>query len=146
MTLNFWYFCFYLLSARITGLCYYAQVYLVPRIKSRILCIPSVVIWIRMPLLPWAPVFACLVIREWHYLRRIRRCGLLEKVCPWEWDLRFQKPMQGPVAAHFLSVSPFLSACGPRYKGLRHLVQWCMPLILTLRRQRQSDLCELQDS
>jgi hypothetical protein len=59
-------------------------------------------------------MFECLVIREWHYLRRIRRCGLvgvgvalsewvwpywggcgrvgvalLEEMCHWRWTLGF---------------------------------------------------------
>jgi hypothetical protein len=47
---------------------------------------------------PHRLIFECVVIREWHYLRGIRRCGLvevgvafLEKVCHWEWALGFQK-------------------------------------------------------
>lgn len=48
-------------------------------------------------------VYICLVIREWHYLRKNRRCGLagvrvglLEEVCHWGWDLRFQKAHTRP--------------------------------------------------
>jgi hypothetical protein len=42
-------------------------------------------------------------MREWHYLRRIRRwilvvvgMALLETVCHWEWALGFQKPKSVP--------------------------------------------------
>lgn len=35
----------------------------------------SLVVRIRMT--SEAPMFECLVIREWHYLSRIRKCGLV---------------------------------------------------------------------
>jgi hypothetical protein len=31
----------------------------------------------------WAHIFECQDIREWHYLKRIRRCGLLQSVSVW---------------------------------------------------------------
>jgi hypothetical protein len=39
-------------------------------------------------------MFGLLVIRKWHYfkgLEGLRGLELLEEVCHWGWDLRFQK-------------------------------------------------------
>ena len=65
--------------------------------------------------------------REWHYLRRIKRCGLvgvnvalLEEMCHSGWALKFQKAKPGPVA----------SACGSRCKtcsDIQYHVCLCMP-------------------
>lgn len=53
---------------------------------------------------PQTHLFACLVAREWHCLRKIRGCGLgvgmalLEEVRHWGWALRFEKSKPGPMS------------------------------------------------
>lgn len=74
-----------------------------------------------------AHVSECLVIREWHYLKRIGRCGLpgvgvalLEEVCHWQKGLMFQnlQPGQAHSSLFLLPVdqdaelsATFFSAC-----------------------------------
>ena len=67
--------------------------------------------WCEKEQPPQAHIFECLVIREWHYLRRKRRYGrvvvhMLEQVCHLWWPLRFQRPKSVPVSLILLPADP----------------------------------------
>jgi hypothetical protein len=47
---------------------------------------------------PMTYIFECLVSREWNCLKGLEDVALLEEVCHWEWALRFQKLIPGPVS------------------------------------------------
>ena len=51
---------------------------------------------------PKAHIFECLVIREWYYLRGIRRCGLVEGSVSLGVDFGISKAQASPNGSFFL--------------------------------------------
>jgi hypothetical protein len=78
-----------------------------------------------------AHISECLVIREWHYLTGIRRCGpsgvgvvLMEKVCHWEWGFEVSEAQARPKASLLPPVikllAPFPVPCLPACHHASH--------------------------